>query len=50
MNTIFVAGIIGSLMGFFLLFRMAYPRMLAWCLDHKLLFLPVPLFLTLIGG
>lgn len=50
LNILFVAGVIGFLMGFFFLFRLGYPKMLAWCLDHKLLFLPLPLFLTLIGS
>ncbi|MCF8109153.1 MAG: efflux RND transporter permease subunit [Desulfohalobiaceae bacterium] len=49
-NILFVAGIIGGLMLAFSLFRAGYPRMLAACLRHKLLFCLFPLLLTLLGG
>ena len=49
-NFLFVAVIIGGLMGIFSLFRAGYPRMLAACLRHKLLFSLIPLLLTLLGG
>ncbi len=49
-NIVFVAAIIGGLMLIFSLFRTAYPRMLAACLNHKALFCLLPLTLTLIGG
>ena len=49
-NIVFVAGIIGGLMAVFSLFRAGYPRMLAACLRHKLLFSLFPLLLTLLGG
>ena len=50
-NFIFVAGLIGSLMIFFQLFqRVIYVPLLRWCLDHKALFLSLPLILILLGG
>ncbi len=48
-NYAFVALIIGSLMLFFELFRYNYPRMLGWCLNHKLLFLSLPTFIIALG-
>jgi Cu(I)/Ag(I) efflux system membrane protein CusA/SilA len=41
-NFIFVAGLIGGLLVFFHLFRMAYPYILGWTLNHK------PVFMTAI--
>ncbi|WP_051249614.1 efflux RND transporter permease subunit [Maridesulfovibrio zosterae] len=48
-NYLFVAVIIGGLMLFFDLFRRGYPRMLGWCLNHKLLFLTLPTFVVALG-
>ncbi|MCP4547723.1 MAG: efflux RND transporter permease subunit [bacterium] len=48
-NFIFVAMLIGGLLLLFLLLQRAYPRLLAWCLDHKLLFLTLPVLLVLFG-
>ena len=48
-NLIFVGGLIGILMTFVLLFQRLYPRILRWCLDHKLAFLCLPATLLLLG-
>ncbi|MBT3198783.1 MAG: efflux RND transporter permease subunit [Phycisphaerales bacterium] len=48
-NIIFVGLLIGLLLGFFKLFQMAYPRILGWCLRHKLLFLSIPAGLIVLG-
>ncbi len=48
-NYFFVAMVIGGLMLFFDLFRRGYPRMLGWCLNHKLLFLSFPTFVVALG-
>ncbi len=50
LNFIFVATIIGGLLGFFALFQRFYVRMLRWCLAHKLLFLMLPVVLIVGGG
>ena len=49
-NIVFVAAMIGGLMGFFSLFRRAYPAMLRFCLGHKLLFLCLPTVAALFGA
>ncbi len=41
-NFIFVGGLISGLLGIFKIFQHFYPRILRWCLDHKLLFLSIP--------
>jgi Cu(I)/Ag(I) efflux system membrane protein CusA/SilA len=38
-NFLFVAVLVGGLLGFFGLFQWAYPRLLRWCLRHKAAFL-----------
>ena len=48
-NLIFVALLMGSLLGFFRLFQWVYPTILRWCLDHKLLFLSLPTVLVILG-
>ena len=48
-NFIFVGGVIGGLLGLFRLFQFFYPRLLGWCLDHKLLFLSIPSLLLALG-
>ena len=49
-NLVFVAALIGGLLGFFQVFqRFLYRPILAWCLDHKLLFLCVPALILLWG-
>jgi len=48
-NLVFVVGLIGGVLGFFQLFQRAYPALLRWCLDHKLLFLALPALLLAVG-
>jgi Cu(I)/Ag(I) efflux system membrane protein CusA/SilA len=48
-NLIFVALLMGFLLGFFRLFQWVYPTILRWCLDHKLLFLTLPTTLVVLG-
>ncbi|MDH3982057.1 MAG: efflux RND transporter permease subunit, partial [Kiritimatiellaceae bacterium] len=49
LNLLFVALIIGALLIVFKIFQHFYARILGWCLDHKLLFLMLPLALLLAG-
>ena len=44
-NFLFVAMIIGGLLVSFKLFELGYARILRWCLDHKALFLSLPLMM-----
>ncbi len=48
-NFLFVAITMGLLVGFFWLVRIAYPRVLRWCLQHKILFLSLPMTIALFG-
>ncbi len=48
-NFVFVALLIGILMGGFRLFQHYYARILEWCLDHKKTFLSFPLFFLFLG-
>ncbi|MFC1479725.1 efflux RND transporter permease subunit, partial [Planctomycetota bacterium] len=48
-NFIFVALIVGGLLGFFFFFHRAYGTILAWALKHKLIFLSIPFTLTIAG-
>jgi len=49
-NLLFVVTLIGGLLGFFQIFqRFLYVHILRWCLDHKILFMSVPLFVILLG-
>ncbi|HJO26470.1 MAG: acriflavine resistance protein B [Planctomycetes bacterium] len=41
-NLLFVAGLVGALLGFFALVQRSYAQVLNWCLAHKLLFLSLP--------
>ena len=41
-SLIFVALLIGGLLIFFRIFQKFYPRILGWCLEHKILFLSIP--------
>ena len=50
LNIIFVAVVIGGLLGFFKLFQLVYVPILRWCLAHKMLFLSLPLALMLFAG
>ena len=49
-NFIFVAVIIGGVLGFFTVFRIFYTRILRWFLDHKALYLSATIILVLAGG
>ena len=49
-NFIFVSVIIVGLLGIFQAFRWAYPSILRWCLNNKILFLSIPTVLTIIGA
>ncbi|MBN1359399.1 MAG: efflux RND transporter permease subunit [Sedimentisphaerales bacterium] len=49
-NFAFLALLVGVLMGAFRLFQMVYPRVLRWCLEHKVLFLTLPTLLIVLGG
>ncbi|MFK5957066.1 MAG: efflux RND transporter permease subunit [Planctomycetota bacterium] len=48
-NYLFVTLTMGSLIGFFWLFHLAYGRILRWCLNHKLLFLSIPISIVFFG-
>ncbi|MBA2662883.1 MAG: efflux RND transporter permease subunit [Bradymonadaceae bacterium] len=48
-NLVFVAGLVGGLLGFFWLFRLAYTHILRWVLAHKLAFLSVPITIVCLG-
>ncbi len=49
LNFLFVAFLVGGLLGFFYLFRLVYEPILRWSLRHKFLFLMVPAVVTLTG-
>ncbi len=48
-NLVFVAALIGGLLGFFYLFRRLYAPILRWCLAYKVIFLPLPVVLVILG-
>jgi copper/silver efflux system protein len=49
-NFSFVILLVGGLLGTFLLFYVAYGRILRWCVDHKVLFLSLPVALLVAGS
>jgi len=49
-NLIFVVLLIGGLLLFFKLFQLFYPRILGWCLAHKVLFLSIPMTIIVLGA
>ncbi|HRP63312.1 MAG TPA: efflux RND transporter permease subunit [Phycisphaerales bacterium] len=49
-NFIFVAVLIGGLLGVFILFQFIYEPILRWCLNHKVLFFTMPVALIAIGA
>jgi Cu(I)/Ag(I) efflux system membrane protein CusA/SilA len=49
LNLVFVVLAVGSVLGIFLAYRRLFPRMLRWCLDHKLLFCVIPACIYLMG-
>jgi copper/silver efflux system protein len=50
LNFLFLALVIGGVLGTFGLFRSSYPRVLAWILNHKGTFLLLPAGVVLLGG
>jgi Cu(I)/Ag(I) efflux system membrane protein CusA/SilA len=50
LNSLFVILVAGGVLGVFLGFSRIYPRLLAWCLDHKKAFLILPVGLILWGS
>ena len=48
-NFLFVAILVGGLLGLFWLFRLAYPHLLRALLRHKALFLPLPALVVVAG-
>ena len=48
-NLVFVALLIGGLLLFFRIFQKFYPRILGWCLRHKIAFLSIPCAIIVIG-
>ncbi len=49
-NGLFVGLLLGGLLFAFKMFARFYGRLLAWCLDHKLLFLTLPVILLMVGS
>ncbi|MBU2502755.1 efflux RND transporter permease subunit [bacterium] len=49
LNTVFVALLLGGLLLLFIGFIRFYRPVLRWCLDHKVVFLAMPLFLVVFG-
>ncbi|MBN2163336.1 MAG: efflux RND transporter permease subunit [Pontiellaceae bacterium] len=50
LNLLFVTLLVGGLLGLFRLFERFYPALLRWCLNHKLLFLCLPLLFLIAGS
>lgn len=50
LNLIFVATIIGAVLGFFYFLQRSYVAILSWSIEHKALFLSVPLLILLAGA
>ncbi|MBP7049500.1 MAG: efflux RND transporter permease subunit [Phycisphaerae bacterium] len=49
-NLLFVIALIGGLLILFRIFQHFYPRILRWCLAHKLAFLSIPCLLVVLGA
>jgi copper/silver efflux system protein len=49
-NALFILGLVGGILGLFLLFIRGYGAMLRWCLEHKAAFLALPVVLVLFGA
>ena len=49
-NILFVGLMIGGILGFLQLFQHLYPLLLSWCLRYKMIFLLLPLLVTLCGA
>lgn len=50
LNFLFVSILIGGLMSSFLILQRFYAQILGWCLDHKVLFLSIPVAILFWGG
>ena len=50
LNFVFIALILGTVLGGFKLFIFFYPKILSWCLEHKRAFLLLPVIVILLGG
>lgn len=48
-NFVFVALLVGIILGAFTLLQVSYRRILRWCLNNKVKFLLIPVFLMLLG-
>jgi Cu(I)/Ag(I) efflux system membrane protein CusA/SilA len=49
LNLFFVAILIGGLLWFFRIFQKFYPKILSWCLEHKVAFLSIPTAIVITG-
>ncbi len=49
LNLFFVAILIGGLLWFFRIFQKFYPKILSWCLEHKVAFLSLPIAIVITG-
>lgn len=49
LNFIFIVLVIGVVLGGFRIFIVYYPRILSWCLEHKVAFLTIPMVIILFG-
>jgi len=49
-NLLFVTLLIGGLLLLFRIFQHFYPRILRWCLAHKITFLSIPVLLVVLGA
>jgi len=49
-NFVFVVVAVGGVLGFFYLFLTRYASILEWCLNHKALFLTLPVLMLVLGG
>ncbi|MEA4976879.1 MAG: efflux RND transporter permease subunit [Paludibacter sp.] len=50
LNFIFVALLVGIILGAFTLLQISYRRILGWCLNNKVKFLLIPVFLIFLGA
>jgi len=49
-NFLFIGGLIGGLLGFFVIFQHIYGPILRWFLSHKTIFILIPVFLVVAGA
>jgi len=50
LNLIFIALLIGGLLIFFKIFQRFYSVILSWCLEHKLVFMSLPIVIVVLGA